>query len=83
MADNNDSGVNNADSRGAAVTAPRGPQGEFLPEADVYYVEARDTNGKIASAGRVPRERLQRAQRLFMDEGWTVTVTPETTAPTE
>jgi hypothetical protein len=56
------------------------------PEATVYIVEARDASGNIASKGRVPADRLQRAKRLFTDEGWTVTVTPvpnTTVTPTE
>lgn len=47
-----------------------------VPDAAVYLVEARDSSGNIASKGRVPADRLQRAKRLFQDEGWTVTVTP-------
>lgn len=57
-----------------------------VPEAAVYLVEARDATGNIASQGRVPADRLQRAKRLFTDEGWTVTVTPlpdATVTPTE
>ncbi len=40
----------------------------------LYYVEARDVNGDIASSGRVTAERLERAKRLFSQEGWAVTV---------
>ena len=47
-----------------------------LPEAPYYHIEARDLSGEIASQGRVPADRVKRARRLFLDEGWTVTVTP-------
>jgi hypothetical protein len=47
-----------------------------LPAAKIYYIEARDFSGEIASKGRVLAEKAQRAFRLFVDEGWDVTITP-------
>ena len=50
--------------------------GTVLPAAKIYYIEARDSSGEIASKGRVLAEKVQKAVRLFGDEGWTVTITP-------
>ncbi|NBR24157.1 MAG: hypothetical protein EBU08_10380 [Micrococcales bacterium] len=50
--------------------------GNVLPASKVYYIEARDSSGEIASKGRVLAEKAQRALRLFVDEGWDVTITP-------
>jgi hypothetical protein len=47
-----------------------------LPAAKIYYIEARDSSRAIASKGRVLAEKAQRALRLFVDEGWDVTITP-------
>jgi len=47
-----------------------------LPAAKIYYIEARDSSGEIASKGRVLAEKAQRALRVFVDEGWNVTITP-------
>jgi hypothetical protein len=47
-----------------------------LPIADFYYLEARDSNGEIASKGTVPADRIQRAIRLFGDEGWELKIEP-------
>ena len=49
---------------------------EELKPAKVYQVVAKDSSGAVASQGRVPAEKLQKAIRLFTDEGWTVEVTP-------
>ena len=49
-----------------------------LPEAEVYQVVARDANGEVASRGRVPADRIDKARRLFEAEGWTVEITPIT-----
>ena len=44
----------------------------------IFHIVARDSNGEIASQGRVVEAKLQRARRLFLDDGWTVTVTEVT-----
>jgi hypothetical protein len=50
--------------------------GNVLPAAKIYYIETRDSSGEIASKGRVLAEKAQRALRVFVDEGWDVTITP-------
>jgi len=50
--------------------------GNVLPAAKIYYIEARDSSGEIASKGRILAEKAQRALRVFVDEGWDVTITP-------
>jgi len=50
--------------------------GNVFPAAKIYYIEARDYSGEIASKGRVLAEKAQRALRVFVDEGWDVTITP-------
>jgi hypothetical protein len=59
-----------------APVTPKDLDGNPLPPADIYYVEARDSNNELASKGRVPADRVHRALRLFTDEGWDVTITP-------
>jgi hypothetical protein len=44
----------------------------------IFHIVARDSNGEIASQGRVVEAKLKRARRLFLDEGWTLTVTEVT-----
>lgn len=59
-----------------APVTPKDINGNPLPPADIYYVEALDSEGNLASKGRVPADRVHRALRLFTDEGWEVTITP-------
>jgi hypothetical protein len=51
-------------------------EGTVLPTAEIYYIEARDYSGKIASKGNVFAINAQRALKLFSAEGWDVTITP-------
>jgi hypothetical protein len=55
---------------------PTDADGNPIEAAEFYYVQARDFGGNIASQGRVPADRLHRAKKLFMAEGWEVTITP-------
>jgi hypothetical protein len=50
--------------------------GNVLPSAELYYIEARDFSGQIASRGNVLAKNAQKALKLFSSEGWEVTITP-------
>jgi hypothetical protein len=54
----------------------RDQNGNPLPIADFYYLVALDSEGNLASKGTVPADRIQRAIRLFTDEGWELTIEP-------
>jgi hypothetical protein len=54
----------------------RDQSGNPLPIADFYYLVAGDSEGNLASKGTVPADRIQRAIRLFTDEGWELTIEP-------
>jgi hypothetical protein len=47
-----------------------------LPAAELYYIEARDYSGQIASKGNVLAQKAQSALKLFASEGWEVTISP-------
>ena len=51
-------------------------EGNVLPAAEIYFIEARDYSGNIASKGKVLAVNAQRALKLFSAEGWDVTITP-------
>jgi hypothetical protein len=47
-----------------------------LPAAELYYIEARDFSGQIASKGNVLAQNAQKALKLFSSEGWEVAISP-------
>jgi hypothetical protein len=47
-----------------------------LPAAELYYIEARDYSGQIASKGNVLAQKAQSDLKLFASEGWEVTIYP-------
>lgn len=47
-----------------------------LPPSDFYFIRAIDSTGYIASQGIIAAEKVRRARRRFLEEGWTVTVVP-------